>query len=60
MQTTLSEVADKFDITLEQAEELKRGMSSTWDAIGGDAVDFIDHAELYQARWREGQCGDSK
>jgi|APSaa5957512622_1039677.scaffolds.fasta_scaffold166967_1 hypothetical protein len=43
MQTTLSEVADKFDITLEQAEKLKRGMSSTWDAIGGDAVDFIDY-----------------
>tara|TARA_Y100001938_G_C8029424_1_gene399814 strand:- start:167 stop:445 length:279 start_codon:yes stop_codon:yes gene_type:complete len=37
---TLKEVAEKFDITEEQANQLKQGMSSTWDAIGEDAHDF--------------------
>jgi len=40
---TLNEVANKFDITLDQAKSLKEGMSSTWDAIGSDAYDFIDY-----------------
>jgi hypothetical protein len=41
--STLKEVAVKFDITLDQAKSLKEGMSSTWDVIGSDAVDFIDY-----------------
>jgi hypothetical protein len=40
---TLQEVANKFDITLDQAKTLKEGMSSTWDAISSDAYDFIDY-----------------
>ena len=42
---TLKEVAEKFDITEEQANQLKQGMSSTWDAIGGDAHDFREFFE---------------
>ena len=41
--STLQEVANKFDITLDQAKTLKEGMSSTWDAISSDAYDFIDY-----------------
>ena len=40
---TLQEVANKFDITLDQAKTLKEGMSSTWDAIASDAHDFREY-----------------
>jgi hypothetical protein len=40
---TLHEVAEKFNITHDQARQLKEGMSSTWDVIGSDAYDFIEY-----------------
>lgn len=43
MPPTLQEVANKFDITLDQAKSLKEGMSRTWDAIASDAYDFREY-----------------
>jgi hypothetical protein len=42
---TMEEVAKKFDITLEQASQLRNAMSRTWSAIYGDWIDCFEGGE---------------
>ncbi len=46
---TLLETADKFDITLDQAKQLKSAMSRTWSQVFYDLAECFDggEAELY-------------
>ena len=43
---TKQEVADQFNITLEQVNDLREGMSATWSQIGFDCYEF---AHLYES-----------
>ena len=48
--TTYEEVAKKFEITVDQAHQLKNAMETTWDMIGWDFVSCFPggEAEAYE------------
>ena len=43
--TTITEVAEKFNITPEQVKELKSAMSRTWSEVYYDLVDSFEGGE---------------
>ena len=38
---TLQEVADRFDVTLDQVRKLKSGMSVVWDDLRYECLDYL-------------------